>query len=438
MTCQIIRGVSNLPAFISGQARATLTGILPASMNIIHRYIFTETLKIFFLSAMFLTMVMFLSKAMFMTDLIINRGLTMLEVARMVLYISPIFLSLTIPISVLVATVVTFNQFSSENEFVVMKSCGWSFTYLLRPVILFAFLAYLTTNAVIFYAVPMGNHALKKMIFDIVKTRANIDIKPSVFNRDFDNLVLMVKEKLGPSSFKGVFIADSSFKGTTKIILSEQGFILTDPANLRIQLQLRNGSIHDLAQQGADYQIMKFDRYDLTLDIPGSDQFKKNQLLRPREMSITELQQRIAESNNKNWADYRAAQVELSKRFSIPLTCLLFAIIGVPLGITSQRSGKSGGFVYATLIILIYYVSLVPLQNLGGSGTINPYFSVWIPNIILLFFCIYVGYKTQKEMPFRTFNKFAEWFTLLGDALLKLFGYKEPDSLSNNHRRKPD
>ena len=406
-------------------------------MKIIHRYIFTETLKIFLLSTMFLTMVMFLDKAMFMTDLILNRGMTMLEVARMVLYISPIFLSITIPISVLVAAVVTFNQFSAENEFVVMKSCGWSFTYLLRPVLLFSFLAYITTNVIIFYALPMGNHALKKMIFNIVKTRANIDIKPNVFNRDFDNLVLMVKEKQGTNSFKGVFIADSSFKGSTKIILSEQGFILTDPANLRIQLQLRNGAIHDLAKKGTDYQIMKFDRYDLTLDIPGTDQLKKKQILKPREMSVSELQQRIEENDKRNWTDH-VEKVELSKRFSIPLTCLLFAIIGVPLGITSQRSGKSGGFIFATLIILVYYVSLVLLQNLGRSGRINPYFSVWIPNIILLFFSIYVGYKTQKEIPFKTFNKISEWFTRLWDTMLKLFGYKEPDSLSNNHSRKPD
>ncbi|NIQ02111.1 MAG: LptF/LptG family permease, partial [Nitrospinaceae bacterium] len=80
-------------------------------------------------STMFLTMVMFLDKAMFMTDLILNRGLTLVEVGRMVVYISPIFLSLTIPISVLVATVMTFNQFSAENEYVVMKASGWSFTY---------------------------------------------------------------------------------------------------------------------------------------------------------------------------------------------------------------------------------------------------------------------------------------------------------------------
>jgi len=314
-------------------------GILPIFMKIIHRYIFTETLKIFALSTMFLTMVMFLDKAMFMTDLILNRGMTMLEVGRMVLYISPIFLSITIPISVLVAAVVTFNQFSADNEFVVMKSCGWSFMYLLRPILLFSFLAYIATNAIIFYALPLGNQALKQMIFDIVKTRANIDIKPNVFNRDFDNMVLMVKEKNGQNGFKGVFIADSSFKGSTKIILSEQGFILTDPANLRIQLQLRNGSIHDLAKQGEDYQIMKFDRYDLTLDIPGTDQLKKKQILKPREMSVSELRQRIKENEKRKWQD-DLEKVELSKRFSIPLTCILFGIIGVPLGITSQRSGK--------------------------------------------------------------------------------------------------
>jgi lipopolysaccharide export system permease protein len=321
-----------------------------------------------------------------------------------------------------VAAVVAFNQFSAENELVVMKSCGWSFMYLLRPVLLFSFLAYITTNVIIFYALPLGNQALKQMIFEIVKTRANIDIKPNVFNRDFDNMVLMIKEKNGQNGFKGVFIADSSFKGSTKVILSEQGFIMTDPANLRIQLQLRNGSIHDLAKQGEDYQIMKFDRYDLTLDIPGTDQLKKKRILKPREMSISELRQQIKQNENSAWKD-DVAKVELSKRFSIPLTCILFGIIGVPLGITSRRSGKSGGFVFAVLIILIYYVGLVLMQNFGRSGMINPYFSVWIPNIVLLIFTVYVSYKTQKEKPFRTLNTINEWTSAIWEYLLKKFGH---------------
>lgn len=408
-------------------------------MKIIHRYIFTEVLKIFFLSTMFLTMVMFLDKAMFMTDLILNRGLSLFEVFRMVLYISPIFLSVTIPISVLIAVIVAFNQFSAENEFVVMKSSGWSFMYLLRPVLLFSFLAYITTNIIIFYALPVGNQALKKMIFNIIKTRANIDIKPNVFNRDFDNMVLMVKEKSSSNGFKGVFIADSSYKGSTKVILSDEGYILTDPTNFRIQLQLRNGSIHDLAKQGEDYQIIKFDRYDLTLDIPGTNQLKKKQFLKTREMSIAELKQRINETKNIKWKEaMAAAQIELSKRFSIPLTCILFAIIGVPLGITSRRSGKSGGFISAVLVVLSYYVILVLLQNLGRIGKINPYFSVWIPNIILFIMVIYVGYKTQNEIPFRTLNRINEQFATFWEYLLKKLSRTTIQSGTNNHPRNTD
>jgi len=406
-------------------------------MKIIHRYIFVETLKVFLLSTMFLTMVMFLDKAMFMTDLILNRGLTMLEVGRMVLYISPIFLSITIPISVLVASVMTFNQFSAENEFVVMKSCGWSFMYLLRPILLFSFLAYITTNIIIFYALPAGNQALKQMIFNIVKTRANIDIKPNVFNRNFDNMVLMIKEKNSPNSFKGVFIADNSSERSTKIILSEQGYILTDSANLRIQLQLRNGSIHDLAKQGEDYQIMKFDQYNLILDIPRTDQLKKKKILKPREMSVSELKQHIEDKEKVDSPDH-TEKVELSKRFSIPFTCVLFGIIGAPLGITSRRSGKSGGFVFAILIILMYYVSVVLLQNIGRTGIINPYFSVWIPNIILVIVAIYVGYKTQREIPFRTINRIIERINLIWEYVLKKLGSNDLHSNSTNHSKHYD
>ena len=131
-------------------------------------------------------------------------------------------------------------------------------------------------------------------------------------------------------------------------------------------------------------------------------------------------------------------KVELSKRFSIPLTCILFGVIGVPLGITSRRSGKSGGFVYAILIILLYYVGLVLMQNLGRNETINPYFSVWIPNIVLLILTIYVGYKTQKEIPFRTLNRISDQLNSFWEYLLKKFSSAEVPSNSNNHKKNQD
>lgn len=106
------------------------------------------------------------------------------------LYISPAFLAITIPMSVLVASVVVFNQLSGDNEFVVMKASGWSFLYLMRPVMAFAVIAYILNNLVISMLCP-GELLIQKMVFDIVRHRANLDIKPNVFNRDFRNLIIL-------------------------------------------------------------------------------------------------------------------------------------------------------------------------------------------------------------------------------------------------------
>jgi len=154
-------------------------------------------------------------------------------------------------------------------------------------------------------------------------------------------------------------------------------------------------------------------------------------------MSISELRQRIKENENRKWQD-DVEKVELSKRFSIPLTCILFGIVGVPLGITSRRSGKSGGFIFAILIILIYYIGLVLMQNFGRSGRINPYFSVWIPNIALLIFTVYVSYKTQKEIPFRTFNKINDLISTLWEYLLNKLSSTEIRPETNNPSKNPD
>lgn len=373
--------------------------ILSALMKIIHKYIFTEMAKVFLISTLFLTMMLFLDKVLFLTELIINRGVTFVEVFKMMLFISPVFLAVTIPISVLLGAVVTFNQLSADNEITVMKSCGWSFMNLMRPVLLFSFVAYLIVNSIIFYLMPLSNQAFKKMIFEIIQTRANIDIKPHVFNREFKDMVLYVDDKQDNTHLYGIFIADTSTPGSSKIILSKEGVIVSDPAALKIQLQLKSGTIHDKSKEGTHYQLMKFDQYDLTLDLPSSKQLEEKGILKKHELSAGELMKKITKLKDiGNTAYYE--EVELSKKFSLPFTCLLFGLIGAPLGIRSSRSGKSGGFLMAVLIIMLYYIGMVTAQNFGKTGEINPLLSVWIPNFILMVLAIYLSYKTQKEIPF--------------------------------------
>ncbi len=368
-------------------------------MKIIHRYIVRELLKIFVLSTLFLTGILFLDKLLFIAKLILSRGVTFVEMGRMMLYISPAFLAITIPMSVLVATVVVFNQLSADNEFVVMKASGWSFLYLMRPVMTFALIAYILNNAVIFYALPWGNYSFKKMVFDIVRNRANLDIKPNVFNRDFRNLIIYAKSRKGGSELGDLFVADTSTPGSNRIILSKKGVIVTDPDSFKIQLQLTNGTIHNTTENGRNYQILSFDRYDVNLALPKTGIIEHELLANNREMSLSELRKKIKDKKKRGHTVFRE-EVELSKKFSIPLTCLLFALIGAPLGVKSSRSGKSGGFAMCALIIVAYYIGLVSTQNLGSSGKLPALLSVWIPDIFLGIFMAFVVYKAHKEIPF--------------------------------------
>ena len=108
-------------------------------MTTIDRYILRELAKVYIISAGATTALLYLDKFLFMAEMIISRGVSLFEMLLIMIYISPAFLSLTIPMSVLIASVVTFNHFSSYNEWVAMKACSCMFRRIMNPVFIFSF-----------------------------------------------------------------------------------------------------------------------------------------------------------------------------------------------------------------------------------------------------------------------------------------------------------
>jgi lipopolysaccharide export system permease protein len=393
--------------------------------NIIDKYILKELFKLFVISTGSLTTILYLDKFLFMAEMIVNRGVTSMEMGMMMAYISPAFLALTIPIAVLLASVVTFNQFSANNEWIAMKACNLSFLQLMKPVACFAMMAYILANIIMFWAIPWGNQSYKLLIYDIIKNRANVDIKPNIFNKDFKDLIIVVKKRNQNSLLKGVFIADNSHADSPKIITSNEGMIYSNPETLKIQLKLIEGTIHELSKDRGNYQTLNFDRYDITLNLPGAEKVEhtkigKKALVGNKELSLAEIRERIQDLKIKGLPT-SGAEVEISKKFSLPFTCLLFAFFGAPLGVKSSRSGKSGSFGLTILVILIYYIALIMTQNLGRIGELHAYTSVWIPNFILLILVIYSCYKMQKEKPFKALDKITDLFVTLYELLRGLF-----------------
>jgi len=369
-------------------------------LKIIDRYIFKELLKLFIISTGALTIVLYLDKFLFMAQMIVNRGVSFLEMILMMAYISPAFLGLTIPMGVLFASVVTFNQFSANNEWTAMKACNWSFLELMKPVACFAILTYILANIIMFWALPRGNQSYKVLIYDIIKNRADIDIIPNIFNRDFKNLILLVKDRDQNSKLKGVFIAKTNSTNNPQIITSDQGIIYSNPEMLKIQLKLNKGTIHELSKQRGNYKTLNFDRYNITLSLPETERLEQKALVGHRELSLEKLKEKILDNKNKGLPT-AGQEVEISKKFSLPFACLLFAFFGAPLGIKSSRSGKPGSFGIAVLVILLYYIAFIMTQNLGSIGQIHAYTSVWIPNMLLLIIVIFSNYKMYKEEPIK-------------------------------------
>jgi len=345
-----------------------------------------------------------------MAKMILEKNVTFIEMFRIISYIAPSMLVMTIPVSVFVASVIGFNQFSSSSEFDAMKASGFSFAHKLKSALILGFLAYIVCNIIIFYTLPWGNKSFKTLILHIVKTRADIDIKPKIFNTKFKNVTIYAKAKDENNTYKDIFVADNSSSDFSKVILSKKGEIVTDPDTLAIQLRLQNGTIHDQSQKGKSYKLLKFDKYAISLTFPGFISLRNRIFVGNKEKSFGELRQSLAKIKNKNGLKAIKYKVSLSRKFSLPLTCVLFAMLGAPLGITSRRSGKSGAYLLSAIGVLSYYVLLNAMTKLAFIGKINPYISVWVPNIVLFVIAILMVRKTQRESPFIAINKFTDFF----------------------------
>ncbi len=116
-------------------------------------------------------------------------------------------------------------------------------------------------------------------------------------------------------------------------------------------------------------------------------------------MSIEEIKEKIREMK-KQGKDTTSLEVEVHQRYAIPFACIVFALIGLPLGIQPRRSGRSYGFVFSILILLAYYVSLSASQLLAVQKAIPVFLAGWAPNLLFGLFGTYLLLKAAKESPF--------------------------------------
>lgn len=368
--------------------------------KVINRYILKEISIPFFMIIFILTFALLMGRILQLMDLMINRGILFADIAKLVLYLMPSLLIITIPVSLLISILMGLGRLSRDNEIIVLKSSGLSLYRLMTPVALASLCAFLMTAATGFFLVPYGNLATRNLLFDIAKQKASIGIKERVFNDDFAGLVLYAEEIPSHGDYmKGVFISDTRMLKEPTTIIAQSGYLISNPKSMQITLRLKDGSIHTADKDLTAYKKIDFSSYDINLDLSASIGGKDSIIAKDsREMSLPELI-RKSRAHGLEKTVLKDFIIEIHKKFTIPFACIVFGIIGIPLGILKHRSGKSRGFVTGLIVIMIYYVIQLGGEALGETGVLPPAIGAWTANSVLGIIGVYMLTMTAKEKP---------------------------------------
>ncbi|OGB89065.1 MAG: LPS export ABC transporter permease LptF [candidate division NC10 bacterium RIFCSPLOWO2_02_FULL_66_22] len=353
-------------------------------MSLLDRAILKEMTVAFILGLMVFTFVLLTNKILRLVELIVNKGVGILTVLQLFLYILPYSLVVTIPMSVLLATLATFTRLGTDGEILAMRGAGLSLSRLSRPAVGFGLVASVLTLVITIWILPFSNHAFKNLVFRMTHQQATVGIQEGVFNSEFEGLILYV-EHVDPktSRLEGVFLVDNRNPAERRVVVARSGQFTSDPQNLRMGLSLSQGSIHlSAAELTGGYRLLTFSDYQLSVDVGRS---LVDPMQRPpgeQELTLAELRERAAALRAQG-RNYHPPLVEFHKKLAIPISCLLFALVGVPLGSRIRKGGRGLSLVISAGSALGYYMLIVAGEGLGDRGLAPEALVMWLPNLLI-------------------------------------------------------
>ena len=366
--------------------------------KIINRYIFKEIAYPFIIILFILTFVLLMGKILQIMDLVINKGVSIFSIAKIIIFLLPSFMLFTIPIALLIAILIAMGRMSADNEITALKTSGISLMQIYYPVAVASLITFIFSIFTSYFLVPQSNFATKRLLFDIVQQNASIGIKEKVFNADFKGFLLYAEKIPDKKNYmEGIIVSDNRIIGEQNTILAKKAFLVSDPESMTVKLTLEDGSIHTVSSDLKNYRKIDFKSYDINLDLSSAltklDESSKSST----EMTVRELLAKMRKPG-LDPAAVRELAIEVHKKFSIPLSCIFFGLLAPPLGIRSHRSAKSRGFAVGLMVVSFYYLLRIGGEALAETGYISPAFGVWAPSFIFALMGISLFYAAHREI----------------------------------------
>jgi lipopolysaccharide export system permease protein len=369
--------------------------------RILSRYLISEILPPFFIGLLAFTFILLIGRMLKLVELVVTRGVPVLQIGKLFFLILPTFLEMTVPMAFLLAVLLGLGRMSSDQELLAMKASGVSPAQILWPAAAVAGVIALATLALTLFARPAANFALKKELYNIAKSRVGTALKEKVFNDDFPKILIYVEEIIPPgNTAQGVLIVDKRDSSREDIILGKVARITTDEETNSLGLRLFDGSIYEREQSRPGFSQTRFNIYDFRLDLDELVGPVRQRESGPKEMPLFDLLDSIQTKQNRG-ASAIPERMELNQRISFGFVPLIFCLLGVSLTLLprASRGNRSWGFMLCIFWLMAYYALLSLGKALGDKEILHPIAALWLPNLVVGGIGIHFFKQALRESP---------------------------------------
>ncbi|MCG6553865.1 MAG: LptF/LptG family permease [Candidatus Magnetominusculus sp. LBB02] len=354
-------------------------------VKIIHRYFFRELLISFVLSITAFNMILMMERILKFSMLLSGVGASAFDFIKIIVLVQPQLFLLTIPMSLMTAVLFTYGRLNADNEIIVLKAAGVSFSALTKPVFFFGLLCFCASAFNSFYLGPTTSKALRQDITNIIINKSPMAIKEGVFYTLFKNVVVLVREKPTERTMKDVFIYDKRDAQRHWTIAAKDGAINVYGEG-GIEFILTDGEVF-LPDNNSITKIA-FKSYNMIINFNPESNSQISELT-PfeilRRTKVTVGEERIS------------VFLEFHRRLALPLLVLIISFFSPAFAMLSAKTGKLGGLSLAMVVFLAYYSMLIYFEKLARAGTIPHVVAGWTSFVILLICSIYFFRKENAR-----------------------------------------
>ena len=342
-------------------------------------------------------MLLVLEKMLRLFDFVATEGGPVSVVWRMLANLIPEYLSLGIPIGLMLGILLAFRRLATSSELDVLKGVGMSFGRLMRVPFAYAIALAALNLAIVGFIQPVARYAYEGLQFELRSGALGASIKVGEFTKLGDRMTLRIEESYNDGrSLRGIFVRGDQRDGQRVSATAARGqFLATDDPNTII-LRLSQGVLIHESPKFSVPRVLTFDNHDLPIPLPKIEAFR----LRggaDREMTIPELfvagkdSSQPEQTRLESRANFHFRIVEVMSMFLIPL-------IAVALAIPPKRSTSSLGVFLSIVLLVTQHKINQYAEDLGARGTIDPLIALWVPYLLFAALAIWM-YYTIAHVP---------------------------------------